>query len=107
MALLAILGKPPGNGTLLLAMSPAFFRSDIGGFSEDVGKFVDRIRDSPPAVPGQPVLVPGDDQQQMIVARRASGINIDSATYAELAKLAVETGCDALNPPPKPAVARL
>jgi hypothetical protein len=32
-----------------------------------------------------------------------TGINIDDATFAELTKLAAETGCEQLVPPPKAA----
>eukprot|EP01051_Picozoa_sp_SAG22_P013162 SAG22_NODE_1446_length_4405_cov_1.853460_3_plen_434_part_00 len=102
--------KPPGNGTLLLAMSPEFFRADIGGFGDDMARFVDRIRSAAPAEAGTPVLVPGDDQIGLMAERRRTGINIDDATFGELKKLAAEVGCTELEPAakaPAPASAKL
>ena len=53
------------------------------------------------------MLVPGDDQEAYKIENRATGINIDDATVEELAKLASETGCEALLPTPKPPTPKL
>jgi len=53
------------------------------------------VKASPPMVPDEPVLAPGDPERATLAARSRDGIPIDDATWRELVETAVAVGIDA------------
>ena len=51
-------------------------------------RFVDFVKASPPADPGEPVLAPGEMERRTRAARLANGIPLDDKTYADLVEAA-------------------
>jgi len=75
------------NNMLLLVIDPK--RLHEGGRSRaETDRFVEYLRTSPSAVPGQPVVVPGDPERAVRAALRWSGIAIPGNTWRAL----LETG---------------
>jgi uncharacterized oxidoreductase len=60
----------------------------------EVARFVDWVKASPPAHPGQPVLAPGDVERQSRKRRLAEGIPLDDTTVRDLAGAARSVGVD-------------
>jgi LDH2 family malate/lactate/ureidoglycolate dehydrogenase len=83
-----------GNGVVLLVLDPAAF---VGRqeFADDTAQCAQALRDSPPAVAGQPVLVPGDVEHQQRDARRSS-VPVAEQVIEELTRLADRLGAPAL-----------
>ena len=66
-----------------------------GGVAREAARFVDFVKASPPAKPGEPVLAPGDVERRNRAARLASGVPIDDKTWADLLAAAASVGIDA------------
>jgi uncharacterized oxidoreductase len=50
----------------------------------EIDGFVTYVKDSPPADPASPVLVPGDPERRSRDLRRQTGIPLDRATWEAL-----------------------
>ena len=59
-------------------------------------RLVEYVKASPPAVPGQPVLGPGDVERRTRAARLANGVPIDDKTWIDLIEAAKSVGIDGL-----------
>jgi uncharacterized oxidoreductase len=76
---------------LSIYIAPAVYDSD-GTVSREVARFVEWVRASPPAVAGQPVLLPGEVERSTRAQRMASGITIDDQTWKDLIAAAASAG---------------
>lgn len=81
------------NNMLTLAFEAAAF-GPTDAFSADISRLVDWVLASPPAVAGQPVLLPGDIEAATRADREAHGIPLDAVTLAQLAEAADRLGVD-------------
>src|SRR5690242_18129617 len=52
--------------------------------ADEIARFVAWVKASPPAVPGQPVLMPGDIERRTRATRTAEGIAVDDKTWSDL-----------------------
>ena len=66
-----------------------------GSWRDDVARFIDWIKASPPAPGVDGVLVAGEPERRMRAERRRSGIPIDPTTWAELGEAASAVGVPA------------
>jgi hydroxycarboxylate dehydrogenase B len=79
------------NNMLSIYIAPDVY--DPGGaVSREAARFVDWIKASPPATPGQPVLLPGEIERMTRTRRLAEGIAIDDKTRADLVDAAESVG---------------
>jgi uncharacterized oxidoreductase len=58
----------------------------------EIDRFVEWVKASPSAVPGQPVLAPGDVERRNTQTRKANGVPIDDTTIAQLHEAAKSVG---------------
>jgi uncharacterized oxidoreductase len=74
-----------GNGTVLIAMDPEFF---IGTdqFLQDVNQATSVIKNAPPADPNNPILLPGEVEEQER-AKNSDGIVISAAIWGSILEL--------------------
>ena len=79
------------NNMLSIYIAPAVYDSD-GAVSREVARFVEWVKASPPAVTGQPVLLPGDVERATRAQRSAQGIAIDDQTWKDLVAAAASVG---------------
>jgi uncharacterized oxidoreductase len=79
------------NNMLSIYIAPAVYDSD-GTVSREVARFVEWVKASPPAVAGQPVLLPGEVERSTRAQRMASGIAIDDQTWKDLIAAAASAG---------------
>jgi len=79
------------NGTLMICLDPARFlpRAD---FDAQVAALLDWVRSAPLAAGAKEVLVPGEPEARMERERRAGGIPIEEATWAQIVACATEVG---------------
>ena len=82
------------NNMLSIYIAPAVYDSD-GAVSREVARFVEWVKASPPAVTGQPVLLPGDVERATRAQRSAQGIAIDDQTWKDLVAAAASVGMSA------------
>jgi uncharacterized oxidoreductase len=82
------------NNMLSIYIAPAVYDSD-GGVAREVARFVEWVKASPPSVPGQPVLLPGEVERATRVKRNAQGIAIDDQTWKDLIAAAASVGVSA------------
>src|SRR5450432_1423969 len=82
------------NNMLSIYIAPAIYDSD-GAVAREAARFVEWVKASPPAVPGQPVLMPGEVERKTRARRSAEGIALDDKTLADLIAAAESTGIDA------------
>jgi len=82
------------NNMLSIYIAPAVYDSD-GGVAREVARFVAWVRASPPAVAGQPVLLPGEVERATRAQRSVHGIAIDDQTLKDLMAAATSVGIDA------------
>jgi hydroxycarboxylate dehydrogenase B len=82
------------NNMLSIYIAPAVYDGGGGALAE-ARRFVDYVKASPPAVPGQPVLGPGDAERHTRAARRANGVPLDDTTWNDLIEAAKSVGIDA------------
>ena len=71
------------NNMLVIIIDPAQL-VDVDAFQHHVEAFVTWVKESPPAEPDLPVLVPGDPERQMRTERRAHGIPLDENTWQQI-----------------------
>jgi uncharacterized oxidoreductase len=89
----------PGNATagrfvnnmLSIVISPAALGS-MSEYTDDVERLVDWIKSAPPSTDGKPVLLPGENGEQIGVERRKNGIPIDEVTRSRLVAVAQRLG---------------
>ncbi|HEX4886389.1 MAG TPA: malate/lactate/ureidoglycolate dehydrogenase [Casimicrobiaceae bacterium] len=82
------------NNMLSITIAPQVY-DPSGSVLREVHRFVDWVKGSPPAVPGQPVLAPGDVERTTRERRSRDGIALDDTTWAGLLDAAAGVGIDA------------
>jgi len=79
------------NNMLSIYVAPDVY--DTGGVvAREAARFVDWVKASPPATPGQPVLLPGEIERMTRARRLAEGIAIDDKTWTDLVGAAESVG---------------
>jgi uncharacterized oxidoreductase len=79
------------NNMLSIYVAPDVY--DTGGaVAREAARFVDWVKASPPATPGQPVLLPGEVERMTRARRLAEGIAIDDKTWTDLIGAAESVG---------------
>lgn len=78
-------------GHFFIAIDPDAFRSP-GEFEADLQDMMAALRATPPAVPGQAVLAPGDLEARAFADRAANGVNLPPGLIAELREIARSSG---------------
>lgn len=74
-------GRPYGeSGTLVIAINPATFRS-IEEYGASADALVTRVKEIPPAVGVEAVMVPGDPERRSRAERGANGIPLPDSTW--------------------------
>jgi uncharacterized oxidoreductase len=79
------------NNMLSIYIAPDVYDRE-GGVAREAARFVEWVKASPPAVPGLPVLMPGEIERMTRVRRTADGIALDDKTLADLVAAAESTG---------------
>ena len=79
------------NNMLSIYIAPDVYDTD-GAVAREAARFVDWVKASPPAVPGQPVLLPGEVERMTRARRKANGIDIDDKTWTDLLAAAASVG---------------
>jgi len=82
------------NNMLSIYIAPAAYDSE-GTVSQEVARFVEWVKASPPAVAGQPVLLPGEVERTTRSQRSIQGIVIDDQTLKDLMAAAASVGIGA------------
>jgi uncharacterized oxidoreductase len=81
------------NNMLSIYIAPAVYDAP-GETLREVQRFVAWVKASPPAVPGQPVLAPGDIERETRATRLREGVPIDDTTFQDLIDAAKSVGID-------------
>ena len=84
-------GDPDNLGHFFCAIDPAAFRGE-GEFEADLDEVVDVLHASPPIDPNQPVLVPGDPENETRARRMREGIPIPATLAAKIRVLCEQAG---------------
>lgn len=84
-------GDPDDVGHFFLALNPDAFR-EAGSFEDDMDELIDTMRDTPPADPGRPVLVPGDPEMRARAERASLGLALAPALLERLAGICERAG---------------
>jgi uncharacterized oxidoreductase len=84
------------NNMLSIYIAPAVYDAS-GAVPREVARFVEWVRASPPAKPGQPVLMPGEVERKTRAARRVAGIHLDDKTWTDLLEAARSVGIPEAN----------
>ena len=74
------------DGVFIAAFNLAHFR-DVVEFKQDMGEFVEFIKDSPPAPGFKEVLYPGEIEYNREQQRRKEGIFVEDETWSQLSGL--------------------
>ena len=82
------------NNMLSIYIDPAVYDRD-GVVLAEAHRFVEWVKASPPAKPGEPVLAPGDLERRTRAARQRQGVPIDDKTWQDLLDAASSVGIDA------------
>jgi len=82
------------NNMLSIYIAPAIY-DESGTVAGEVARLLDWAKASPPANPGQPVLLPGEVERRTRQQRLADGIPIDEKTWADVIAAAESVGIDA------------
>ena len=82
------------NNMLSIYIAPAIYDAG-GGVAAEARRFVDFVKASTPAKPGEPVLAPGDVERRNRAARLESGITIDDKSWSDLLAAGASVGVDA------------
>jgi hydroxycarboxylate dehydrogenase B len=82
------------NNMLSIYIAPGVYDSD-GSVAREAARFIDWVKASPPAVLGQPVLMPGDVERMTRAQRSVEGIAIDDKTWADILAAAETVGITA------------
>ena len=81
------------NNMLSIFIAPAVY-DPSGGVLHEAARFIEFVKASPPAIPGQPVKAPGDVEREMRMARVVHGIPVDETTWSDLTAAAQSVGID-------------
>jgi uncharacterized oxidoreductase len=81
------------NNMLSITIAPDVY-DPSGGTLREAHRFVEWVKASPPAVPGQQVLAPGDVERATRARRLAEGIPLDDTTWRDLLAAARSVGLD-------------
>src|SRR5450432_4936924 len=81
------------NNMLSIYIAPSVYDSE-GAVAREVARFVAWVKASPPAVPGEPVLLPGEVERVTRAKRTAQGVAIDDQTWKDLMAAASSVGID-------------
>jgi uncharacterized oxidoreductase len=87
----ALPGFVPGNGVLFIVLSIEPFRP-VEDFLADGAALCEQVKAVPPAPGFDEVLLPGEPEQRTAERRRAEGIMVDEATWAQLTAAAAALG---------------
>ena len=79
------------NNMLSIYIAPAVYDRD-GAIAREIARFVAWVKASPPAVQGQPVLMPGEVERTTRARRTGEGIAIDDQTWADIRDAAQSVG---------------
>ncbi len=79
------------NNMLSIYIAPAVYDRE-GEIAREIARFVAWVKASPPAVPGQPVLMPGEVERSTRARRAVEGIALDDKTWADLLAAAESVG---------------
>jgi uncharacterized oxidoreductase len=82
------------NNMLSITIAPEVY-DPAGDTLREVRRLVEWVKASPPAVPGQPVLAPGDVERAMRMQRARDGVPLDDATWRDIVVAAASVGIDA------------
>lgn len=80
-----------GHGTLFIVLNPGLFRP-AEAFLADAAELCARAAAVPPAAGFDEVLLPGDPEHRTAERRRAEGVPVDDATWAQLQEAAGALG---------------
>ena len=81
------------NNMLSIYIAPAVYDREHA-VSGEISRFVAWVKASPPAVSGQPVLMPGEVERRTRAARTAEGIVVDDKTWADILDAAYSVGVE-------------
>ena len=81
------------DGVFIAAFNLAHFR-DVAEFKQDMGEFVEFIKDSPPATGFTEVLYPGEIENNREQQRRREGIFVEDETWTQLSGLMKSLGVE-------------
>ncbi len=79
------------NNMLSIYIAPAVYDED-GAIAREIARFVAWVKASPPAVPGQPVLMPGEVERSTRGRRTLEGIAVDDKTWMDILDAAKSVG---------------
>jgi len=79
------------NNMLSIYIAPDVYDTE-GVVAREAARFVEWVKASPPATPGQPVLLPGEVERMTRERRVAEGVAIDDKTYADMIAAAESVG---------------
>jgi LDH2 family malate/lactate/ureidoglycolate dehydrogenase len=79
------------DGITVTAFNVSHFR-DLAEFKTEVGEFVAYLKDTPLAEGVDEILYPGELEHRTMLARTASGIEIEDETWAALEELTDRLG---------------
>ncbi len=84
---------PPatGNALFLTVFDIAAFR-DLEQFHDEVDRFIDWLKSSPPMEGFDEVMLPGEKSHRIYQQRRRHGLDVDDKAWEEIAALAGELG---------------
>lgn len=82
--------EPFSNGMLSIYLSPEHFAAT--GFAAQATEFADYVRSAAPAVPGQPVQIPGDIERGLAAEQLENGIDLADGTWGDLEIAAASVG---------------
>jgi LDH2 family malate/lactate/ureidoglycolate dehydrogenase len=77
----------PGNPTMIMALKVEAF-TDIVEFQDSVREFMQRVKEVPPAVGFEEVLLPGEKEARSIAERSEHGIPLPESVWDDLSTLA-------------------
>jgi uncharacterized oxidoreductase len=79
------------NNMLSIYIAPAVYDRE-GVIAHEIARFLTWVKASPPAVPGQPVLMPGEVERNTRARRLIDGIALDDKTWEDLLAAAKSVG---------------
>ncbi|MEO8134869.1 MAG: malate/lactate/ureidoglycolate dehydrogenase [Betaproteobacteria bacterium] len=79
------------NNMLSIYIDPVFY-DKAHSIAPEIDRFVAWVKASPAAIPGQPVLAPGDIERRNTAARKSGGVPLDDTTLAQLREAAGSVG---------------
>ena len=83
-------------GSFFLAIDPVFFRGEPGAFEADMDALIDLMHDIAPLDPAQPVLVPGEPEEEARAVRLRDGAPMTDTLAAEVKRVAKQSGAEFL-----------